>query len=238
MKVGIMQPYFFPYLGHFALISLVDEWVVFDVSQYTPKTWMNRNRVLHPNQGWQYLTVPLSNSSTSIKTAEAKLVNLVEAKRLILGKLAHYKKKAPYFYVVNNLVEEAFDLSIDNSLVNLNVNALKVVCEYIGIPFLYQIASAMELDYPPNLGPGGWAPFISKELNANEYVNPVAGRALFQQEDFVNNGVKLSFAQFSEFRYQTAPYEFQSSLSVIDVMMWNSPKEILNAINQNKSLIQ
>jgi hypothetical protein len=35
MKLGIMQPYFFPYLGHFALIAAVDEWVVFDVTQYT-----------------------------------------------------------------------------------------------------------------------------------------------------------------------------------------------------------
>ena len=30
MKIGIMQPYFFPYLGHFALIDAVDKWVVFD----------------------------------------------------------------------------------------------------------------------------------------------------------------------------------------------------------------
>ena len=29
-----MQPYFFPYLGHFSLISSVDKWVVFDVTQY------------------------------------------------------------------------------------------------------------------------------------------------------------------------------------------------------------
>ena len=48
VKLGIMQPYFFPYLGHFALIAHTDAWVVFDITQYTPKTWMNRNRVLHP----------------------------------------------------------------------------------------------------------------------------------------------------------------------------------------------
>ncbi len=62
-----MQPYFFPYLGHFALIAHTDAWVVFDISQYTPKTWMNRNRVLHPTDGWTYVTAPLSNSSIHIK---------------------------------------------------------------------------------------------------------------------------------------------------------------------------
>ena len=50
MRLGIMQPYFFPYLGHFALIANVDAWIVFDVTQYTPRTWINRNRVLHPSR--------------------------------------------------------------------------------------------------------------------------------------------------------------------------------------------
>jgi WbqC-like protein family len=49
MRLGIMQPYFCPYLGHFALIAAVDQRIVFDVTQYTPKTWMNRNPILHPD---------------------------------------------------------------------------------------------------------------------------------------------------------------------------------------------
>ena len=67
MRIGIMQPYFFPYLGHFALIANVDAWIVFDVTQYTPKTWINRNRVLHPTSGANWVSVALKNSSISIK---------------------------------------------------------------------------------------------------------------------------------------------------------------------------
>ena len=51
MRLGIMHPFFFPYLGHFALIAAVDQWIVFDVTQYTPKTWMNRNPILQPDTG-------------------------------------------------------------------------------------------------------------------------------------------------------------------------------------------
>jgi hypothetical protein len=43
MRVGMMQPYFFPYLGHFALIANVDSWVVFDVTQSTPNSWISCN---------------------------------------------------------------------------------------------------------------------------------------------------------------------------------------------------
>ncbi len=56
MRLGIMQPYFFPYLGHFGLIAACDRWVVFDTCQYTPRSWMNRNRVLHPAEGWTWAT--------------------------------------------------------------------------------------------------------------------------------------------------------------------------------------
>ena len=38
MKLGIMQPYFFPYLGYFELIERTDRWVVFDVVQYNTKS--------------------------------------------------------------------------------------------------------------------------------------------------------------------------------------------------------
>ncbi len=131
MRVGIMQPYFFPYLGHFSLIAAVDEWIVFDVTQYTPKTWMNRNRVLHPKAGWQYITVPLANSSISIRTNEAKVQSLAQAERSSLGKLSHYKKRAPYFRQVNDVVRKVFNGSPDNSLVGLNVTALNIVCEYL-----------------------------------------------------------------------------------------------------------
>ena len=72
MRLGIMQPYFFPYLGHFSLIAAADEWVVFDVTQYTPSSWMNRNRILHPVRGWKWLTVPLANGSIHIRTEQAK----------------------------------------------------------------------------------------------------------------------------------------------------------------------
>ena len=34
MKLGIMQPYFFPYIGYFQLINAVDTFVVYDDVNY------------------------------------------------------------------------------------------------------------------------------------------------------------------------------------------------------------
>ncbi len=233
-----MQPYFFPYMGHFSLIASVDKWIVFDVTQYTPKTWMNRNRILHPKTGWQYVTVPLANSSISIRTSEAKVLDLAEAKKSIIGKLTHYKKNAPYFYAVNKIIQRAFDSCSDDSLVSLNVSALNSVCEYLQIPFSYQIASELALHYPSDLGPGDWAPYICEVLGATEYVNPAGGKALFDTSVFQQRGVSLFFAEFEEFRYVTTPYIYEPSLSIIDVMMWNSPEDIAIALKQGSTLIK
>lgn len=238
MKIGVMQPYFFPYLGHFALIASVDEWVVFDVTQYTPKTWMNRNRILHPKEGWQYVTVPLANSSISIKTFEAKVLNLADTKQSIIGKLSHYKKHAPYFYAVNKIVRQAFDTAVDDSLVSVNVSALISVCEYLGIPFSYKIASQLIQEYPKNLSAGEWAPFICKTIGATEYFNPMSGRSLFEPSVFEEMKVSLNFSEFSEFKYITAPYQYEPHLSILDVMMWNSPEEITTAIKQGTTLLK
>lgn len=231
LTLGIMQPYFFPYLGHFSLIVSIDKWIVFDITQYTPKTWMNRNRILHPDAGWQYVTVPISNSSISIKTYEARALNLSEAKANIVGKLSHYKKKAPHFKAVNSLIDETFDSATDDSLVHLNVRGLGAVCRYLDIPFNYRICSELNLPLPEKLGPGEWALEICSLLGATDYVNPASGQDIFDPAAFARRGISLHFAQTREFIYPAAPYQFEPNLSILDVLMWNSPNAVTAAIH-------
>jgi WbqC-like protein family len=230
MKLGIMQPYFFPYLGYFALIAKTDAWVVFDVSQYTPKSWMNRNRVLHPAAGWMYVTVPLKGSSRNMAIHEARVADRDRTHRSVLGKLSHYRKQAPNYLNVCSLVDQTFEGLIDDSLVQLNINGLRTVCTYMGIPFSYQIASEMDISISPVTHPGGWAPAISGSLEADEYINPIGGRALFDSAEFAANGVALSFLDMPTLVYPTGNFAFVPDLSILDVLMWNEPESVVNAI--------
>jgi len=236
MKLAIMQPYFFPYLGHFALIAQCEKWVVFDITQYTPKSWMSRNRILHPKQGWNYISVPLANSSISIKTAEARILRFDDLAQSLFGKLSHYKKKAPFYRSVEQLIEEIFSVGTD-SLVQLNVRALDLVCRYLGIRFEHARASELDLGLPEFDYPGGWAPAISHRLGATEYINPISGRSIFRQADFEAAGVALKFLDFRNFVYPTDSYEFEEGLSIVDVMMWNEPAVIRGAIASHSRVI-
>ena len=237
MRLGIMQPYFFPYLGHFALIANVDSWVVFDVTQYTPKSWISRNRVLHPSAGTNWINVPLKNSSKSIKIHEAKILNLNATAQSTVGKLSHYRRRAPFYGKVEELVKAAFAAcGDDDSLVNLNVNGLDIVCQYLGIPFQRRICSQMSLPFPTEMGPGDWAPEICRFAGATSYLNPISGKALFDPKKFADIGVSLAFLSMAEFKYDAEPFEFIPDLSIIDVMMWNSPETVRNAIKTCASI--
>ena len=62
MKVAIMQPYFFPYIGYFQLINAVDKFIIYDDVNYINRGWINRNQVLI-NGKESYITVPLKDAS-------------------------------------------------------------------------------------------------------------------------------------------------------------------------------
>lgn len=237
MKLGIMQPYFFPYLGHFALIAHTERWVVFDVSQYTPKSWMSRNRVLHPQAGWNYINVPLANSSIAITTREARVQDMSKTRASVLGKLTHYRRKAPFYEQVVQLVNRTFDAVAGDSLVELNVQGLAAVCAYLELPFDYAVCSELDLDLQHIDGPGGWAPAISRQLGASFYLNPPGGRDLFDPQDFARHGIRLGFLQFDEFRYDTGPYVFEPGLSVLDVLMWNSPQRVREVLTSHSHIL-
>ena len=225
MKLGIMQPYFFPHLGYFDLIRSVDRWVVFDTAQYIRHGWVNRNRILHPSAGWQYILLPLAGHARETPIRDIRVHPDGRWKDRVVAQLAHYKKRAPHSRRVIDLVRSC--LAPDEPLLSrINVTALARVCEYLGIPFRHEVFSEMGLALGPVTGPGDWALRISQALGASEYVNPPGGRELFDPDSFARAGIRLTIREFAPPEYSCPGYQFEPGLSVIDTMMWLSPDEI------------
>ena len=231
MKLGIMQPYFFPYLGYFELIARTDRWVVFDVVQYNAKSWMNRNRILHPTQGWQYINVPVTHAPHGTQIKDIVVKDRAAALTRTLGQIEHYRKRAPYFHAVTDIVRAAFSIT-SGRLVELNVATLAAVCKYLGIGFDYSLCSTLNLDLGNVEHPGQWALVIAKQLGASEYLNPPGGRAIFRQEEWDEAGIKLSFTDMLQFTYDCAPYQFVEHLSILDVLMWNDAATVAQALRK------
>ena len=72
MRLAIMQPYFFPYIGYFQLIAAVDMFIVYDNIKYTKKGWINRNRMLQNGKDVMF-SLPLKSDSDYLDVCEREL---------------------------------------------------------------------------------------------------------------------------------------------------------------------
>src|SRR5689334_20042887 len=105
MKLAIMQPYFFPYIGYFQLINAVDKFVVYDDVSFINKGWVNRNNIL-VNGRVSLFTVPLKRASQNKLIKDIELVNEARWKNNFLKTIEHAYKKAPYYKTVFSLISD------------------------------------------------------------------------------------------------------------------------------------
>ena len=74
MKVGIMQPYFFPYLGYWQLMNSVERYLIYDNIQFTKNSWIRRNRIL-VNGSDKLFTLPLKKDSDYLDVRDRVLAD-------------------------------------------------------------------------------------------------------------------------------------------------------------------
>ena len=235
-KVAIMQPYFFPYLGYFALIKHTDFFVSFDPVQYIRKGWINRNRVLKPGEGWQYITAPVQAADREALIKDVLVTEGDAWKTQILRQLEHYKKRSPYYAEVKALLERCF-ANPDLSISRLNTFYLAQVCGYLEIPFHHAVFSDMNLELGPVHAPDEWALRTSQAMGATTYINPPGGREFFSPEKYEQGGIDLQFLSINLEPYSQRRPAFEAGLSIVDVLMFNTPEQVrtmLDAVNLAK----
>lgn len=230
-----MQPYFFPYIGYYGLIQRVDRWIIFDTAQYIRHGWVNRNRILHPTTGWQYVIVPLAKHTRDTAIQDILAADPAEWVPRILGQIAHYRKRAPYYRQTRELVERCLDGS-ERRLSRINGRILALTCAHLGIPFEEVYFSEMALELGPVEGPGDWALRIAASMGATEYINPPGGVDLFDPRRFEALGIRLTIQRPFEFSYPCPGYTHEPGLSILDVMMWLSPEEIRTRLHEANRL--
>lgn len=227
MKLAIMQPYFMPYIGYFSLIKHTDKFILFDTVQFIRHGWIERNRILKQNGGWQYIQVPIIKKDGRDTLIKDILINNKENwKAKILAQLQHYKKIAPFYFKTIQLLNDIFSYEYDD-IVSLNRTSLRMVCEYLGINRDIEVFSKMNLDIKPAEAPDEWALNICAAIDgADEYWNPPGGMSFFDRSKYEKAGIKLFFQEMCENSYIQKQDNFEPNLSIIDVLMFNSVEKV------------
>lgn len=225
MKLGIMQPYFFPYIGYFSLIKHVDQFILLDTVQFIRHGWIERNRILKQSGGWGYISVPLEKHGRNCLIKDIKIRDTEDWQKKILSQIVHYKG-APNYYKVRNLITEILEQTY-RDIVSCNYYALKTVCRYLDISTPIEIFSHMDIEIIPPAYPDEWALNICKAIpGVTEYWNPEGGVNFFDTKKYENNQLQIRFLKMNLTEYPQKGGEFEPGLSILDILMFNDPETI------------
>lgn len=208
MKIGIMQPYFFPYIGYFQLIHAVDTYVVLDHVSFMKRSYMTRNQLKNNTP----INFPVSNASQNVPCRET--ITLVDEKWFSKFEktLEMLYKKSPYY---NKVMDEVYipfkdTISILDRPANVsefNFSTIYYICQYLDCIRNFH-SSARITERKKNEG----LQDIAKHYKADTYINAIGGQALYTKEDFASQGIDLKFIKMGELEVEN-PYA-----SILDLL--------------------
>lgn len=234
MKVAIMQPYIFPYIGYFQLISEVDKFVIYDNIQYTKKGWINRNRILINGKD-EYITLPLKKGSDYLKIAERDLADTFANDKIkLLRKIADNYRKAPEYHTVHSLIEKIVNQDEQN-LFNYIFYSLQSICDFLEIKKEFIVSSTLQIDH--SLKGQDKVIAICQVLNSTEYINPIGGVELYNKDIFWQKNIRLNFLKSKPIEYKQYANDFIPWLSIIDVLMFNKRETVKQYLNSYYTII-
>ena len=219
MKLAIMQPYFFPYIGYFQLIAAVDAFVVYDNIKYTKKGWINRNRLLRNGEAVMF-SIPLQKDSDFLDVRDRHLAAEFDRAKF-LNTIRGAYERAPFFPSTMPLIQEVLGYGETNLFRFLHHSIVRT-CGHLAIDTKIVTSSDVPIDH----GLRGQERVIAlcQALGATTYLNPIGGTELYSERDFANKGIELRFLKSRAIEYEQFGLAFVPWLSIIDVMMFNPPE--------------
>ncbi|WP_084426850.1 WbqC family protein [Aequorivita capsosiphonis] len=223
-KIGIMQPYFLPYIGYFQLMNMVDEFVIYDNIEFSRASWIRRNRMLQNGKD-AYFILPVKKDSDFLDVDQRYLVAdfKTEGAKLLRKVEANYRK-APYFDTFFPLVEKIICFE-DHNLFNYILHSVETIKEYLEIKTPIKVFSKIGKEIN-QLKAQDKVIGVCKALHATHYINSVSGEELYSVEDFANEQIKLCFYKTKNVEYPQFDQAFVPFLSILDVCMFNSVDQI------------
>lgn len=232
MIVSIMQPYLFPYIGYFQLLECSDIFVVYDDVQYIKGGWINRNRIL-VNQAPHWLTLPVESASLELLINQRNYFNTKDEKNKMFKKIESSYCKAPQFKKIYPFILDMMNFN-SNNVSDFNVHLIRRLACLLEINC--QILLSSELKNNTSTKGQDRVIEINRRLNSSHYINPIGGISLYQEPNFSNHGIKLSFLQPENICYPQFGDSFIPFLSIIDVLMFCPMDEVKRCMKKYRLL--
>ena len=212
MIVAIHQPQYLPWLGYFDKIRRADVFCFLDTVQYKKNDWQNRNRI-KTAQGWQWLTVPVHYRYPQ-KISEVTINNNVKWKHKHLQALISNYSRTPYFKKISDSLKYAYSENWE-CISDLNIFLIKQLAAALGLDQkLYVKAS----DFTLHEDSTNRLIDICKKLKADTYLSGQDGVKYMNLDSFEQGGIRVIVQDFQHPVYPQVFGDFQSHMSVVDLL--------------------
>jgi hypothetical protein len=217
-----MQPYFFPYLGYFQLISSVDTYVNLDHVSFMKRSYMTRNKL----KNGVSINLNVHGGSQNKKCNEI-YVNFSNNYITKFLKTLHqlYSKDINYQIILDEIILPEF-VEREITISEFNLNLIKKICNYLDIRT--KIVNTSSIFNNTNLKKGEGLKSIIKQLNSKHYVNAIGGQSLYDKEDFKKDGIELNFIEMGDVDLDN------KYSSILDLLFKYDKKHIKNQITKYK----
>ena len=225
MIAGSNQPYLFPYIGSWQLINYVDVFVISDSMQYINKGYINRNNILL-NGKKHLFTLEAVGAKSETVINDVRVGN--NAKKL-LSTFHHAYTRAPEFDQVFPMIEQVL-LNPERSLGKFVGYSIQKVAQFLEMDtkFLY----LSDLQGETNLKGQERTIDICKRVEADQFVNAIGGKELYDVDGFKREGIDLYFLRPEFIEYRQFNFDFVPSLSIIDILMFNSKASVKSMLTK------
>ena len=229
MKIAVMQPYFFPYIGYYQMISAVDYLVLTDNYQYSKGGWINRNRILCKG-GVDYITLPLEKDSHTATINDRKISQKLSYDQ-IFDKIHHSYSKSIFYKEFMDELRSIVEFQ-EKNLFKYLLHSLQNISKLLNVTPKFLNVSDLEVN--PLLSSEEKIISICKKLDANSYINLPGGKNLYSTSRFEGEGIELKYIMPDIIEYKQPNFQknshqtFIKNLSIIDMIFNTGIKETKN----------
>jgi hypothetical protein len=219
--VAILQSSYIPWRGYFDIIRRADEFLTFDVVQYTRRDWRNRNIIKGPN-GAQWLTVPVDVKGRYGQAIdETRIADSGWAEQHLRAIDFNYRQAGAYGEVFPWLADTLREAGKEAFLTQSNHHLLTAVCDRLGLRT--PIRRATELlprESLISMDPTERLLQLCLAAGGTTYLSGPSARSYLDVEKFSDAGVAITWMDYSAYQpYPQCKGPFLPQVSIVDLLL-------------------
>ncbi len=213
-KVAAVQSAYIPWKGFFDLAASVDEFILLDDVQYTPRDWRNRNRI-KTDLGARWLTIPIKTKGRRAqKICEAEVADSRWAARH-WQTIQLFYRNAPCFRRYVDLFADLYLGCRETSLSRINRRFIESISDLLSIRTVLSCST----DYAVGSGKTRRLVELCRKAGATEYVTGPAARCYLDEAAFRSAGLAVTYFDYSCYpEYHQLFPPFVHEVSVLDLI--------------------